>query len=154
MAILHPFLWKVFKYETTSFHYFPPKHSESLKVLDIGLREVWAKRCLNGSSKVNTHTDKHMGKLTYRKHQTRGPMLWKKLMIHKTSCQSDPRGVVLSDISFRSETLLNCEQAKISSVWILWCLFRLLAWERTLSHSEQVNVFSIWVLWCFVSSVE
>ena len=36
-------------------HFFPllfPKNSESLKKLDIGLREVGAKRPLNGTSKV------------------------------------------------------------------------------------------------------
>ena len=47
-------------------HFFPllfPKDSESLKIFDIHLREVGAKRLLNGTSKVNrqTHgqTDKH-----------------------------------------------------------------------------------------------
>ena len=47
-------------------HFFPlifPKDSGSLKILDIRLREVGAKRPLNGTSKVNrqTHgqTDKH-----------------------------------------------------------------------------------------------
>ena len=33
--------------------------SEYLKILDIQLREVGAKRRLNGTSKVNTQTDKH-----------------------------------------------------------------------------------------------
>ena len=57
-------------------HFFPilfPKDSESLKILDIWLREVGAKRRLSGTSKVNTQTDI----LTYRKHWPRGPMLWK-----------------------------------------------------------------------------
>ena len=46
--ILH-FLWaKVFKFETTSFHFFFPKDSENLKSLDIGLQEVGVKRRLNG----------------------------------------------------------------------------------------------------------
>ena len=51
-------------------HFFPllfPKDSESLKILDIRLWEVGAKRPLNGTSKVNrqthrrtnTHTDGH-----------------------------------------------------------------------------------------------
>ena len=34
-----------------------PKGSESLKILDIRLREVGAKRRLNGTSKVNKPTD-------------------------------------------------------------------------------------------------
>ena len=41
------------------YHLFPllfPKDSESLKILDIQLREVGAKRLINGTSKVNTHT--------------------------------------------------------------------------------------------------
>ena len=69
-------------------HFFPllfAKDSESLKILDIRLREVGAKRPLNGTSKVNRQTDrqtdtqrdKHMDILTYRKHRPRGPMLWK-----------------------------------------------------------------------------
>ena len=40
--------------------FFPllfPKDSESLKILDIRLQEVGAKRPLKGTSKVNTHTD-------------------------------------------------------------------------------------------------
>ena len=41
-------------------HFFPllyPKDSESSKILDIRPWEVWAKRPLNGTSKVNTETD-------------------------------------------------------------------------------------------------
>ena len=41
-------------------HFFPllfPKDSESIKILDIWLREVGAERPLNGTSKVNRHTD-------------------------------------------------------------------------------------------------
>ena len=56
-AILDNFQTKMFKSETTSFHYFFPKDSEALKILDIRLREVGAKRRLNGTSKVNTQTE-------------------------------------------------------------------------------------------------
>ena len=39
-------------------HFFPlPKDSESLKIFDIQLWEVGAKRPLSGTSKVNRHTD-------------------------------------------------------------------------------------------------
>ena len=41
-------------------HFFPllfPKDSESLKIFDIRLWEVGAKRQLNGTSKVNRQTD-------------------------------------------------------------------------------------------------
>ena len=48
LAILYPLSAKVFKSETTSFHYFSPKDSENLKSLDIGLQEKGAKRRLNG----------------------------------------------------------------------------------------------------------
>ena len=56
-AILDHFQTKMFQSETTSFHYFSPKDSESLKILDIQLCEVGAKRRSNGTSKVNTQTD-------------------------------------------------------------------------------------------------
>ena len=36
-----------------------PKDFESLKIFDIQLREVGAKRPLNGTSKVNRQTDRH-----------------------------------------------------------------------------------------------
>ena len=42
-------------------HFFPllfPKDSESVKIFDIQLREVGAKRPLNGTSKVNRQTDR------------------------------------------------------------------------------------------------
>ena len=67
-------------------HFFPllfPKDSKSLKILDIQLWEMGAKRHLNGTSKVNTQTDGQTDRrtnrqtdiLTYRKHRPRGPML-------------------------------------------------------------------------------
>ena len=64
-------------------HFFPlllPKDSESLKILDIWLWEVGAKKLLNGTSKseqTNKQTHTHMDKSTYRMHRPRGPMLWK-----------------------------------------------------------------------------
>ena len=54
---LRPLPKKMFESETTSFRYFPPKDFESVKILDIRLREVGAKRRLNGTSKVNRRTD-------------------------------------------------------------------------------------------------
>ena len=57
-AILHPLLLKVFKSETTSFHYFFSNESESLNILDIRLWEVGGNRSLNGTSKVKTWTDR------------------------------------------------------------------------------------------------
>ena len=77
-AILDNFQTKMFKSETTSFHYFPQGFRIS-KILDIQLREVGAKRRLNGTSKVNRrthgHTDRHTDILTYKKHRHREPML-------------------------------------------------------------------------------
>ena len=51
--ILDHFWAKMFKSETTSFHKFSQKVSESLKMLDIRLWEVGAKRRLNGTYKEN-----------------------------------------------------------------------------------------------------
>ena len=48
-------------------HFFSllfPKNSESLKILDIQLWEVGAKRHLNGTSKVNTQTNRRTNTLT------------------------------------------------------------------------------------------
>ena len=71
------------------FPFFSPKDSESLKILDIRFREVGAKRPLNGTSKVNRHTDGHTDghtdrrrhgqtdKSTYRLNRPRGPIQWK-----------------------------------------------------------------------------
>ena len=49
--------------------FFPllfPNNFESLKILDIRLREVGAKKTLNGTSKVNRHTDGHTDRRTHR----------------------------------------------------------------------------------------
>ena len=57
-------------------HFFPllfPKDSESLKILDIRLREVGAKRLLNGTSKVNTQTSRHADIWTNRLIESIGP---------------------------------------------------------------------------------
>ena len=61
-------------------HFFLfPKDSEYLKMFDIRLWEVGAKRPLNGTSKVNRQTDRRTHRQTdistYRKHRPRGPML-------------------------------------------------------------------------------
>ena len=56
-AILDHFRTKMFKSETTFFHYFSPRIPNLCKILDIGFREMGPKRCLNGTSKVNRQTD-------------------------------------------------------------------------------------------------
>ena len=56
-----------------------------ISILDIQLQEKGAKRRINGTSKVNTHsdrwtdgqTDRQTDKSTYREPRPRGPMLWK-----------------------------------------------------------------------------
>ena len=51
-------------------HFFPllfPKDSESLNILDIRHQEVGAKRPLNGTSKVNTQTDRQTDGQTHRR---------------------------------------------------------------------------------------
>ena len=72
-AIFDNFQTKMFKSETTSFPYFSPKNSESLKILDIRLREVGAKRRLNGTSKKNTHMDGQTDRRTFRLIESIGP---------------------------------------------------------------------------------
>ena len=78
VAILHPLLVIVFNAETPFFPLLFPKDSQFLKILDIRL---WAKRQLNGTSKVNRQTHRRTHRQTdistYRKHRPRGPMLWK-----------------------------------------------------------------------------
>ena len=57
-------------------HFFPllfPKDSESLKILDIQIREGGAKRPLNGTSKVNRRTDRHTDGRTFRLIESIGP---------------------------------------------------------------------------------
>ena len=56
-------------------HFFPllfPKDSESLKILDIQLREVGAKRPLNGTSR-SEHTDRHTDRRTFWLIESIGP---------------------------------------------------------------------------------
>ena len=57
-----------------------PKDSESLKILDIRLRKVGAKRPLNGTSKVNRQTDRQTDKQTniwtFRLLESTGPEGW------------------------------------------------------------------------------
>ena len=69
--ILHTLLVKVFKCETTSFHY--------LQILDNQLQEMGAKKCLNNTSKVSRRTDRQTDTRTnistHRKHRPRGTML-------------------------------------------------------------------------------
>ena len=56
-----------------------PKDSKSLKIMDIRLPELGAKRLLNGTSKVNRRMDGQTDRQTYistrRKHWPGGPML-------------------------------------------------------------------------------
>ena len=57
-------------------NFFPllfPKDSESLKILDIRLREVNRQT----DRQTDRRTDRRTDKSTYRKHRPRGPMLWK-----------------------------------------------------------------------------
>ena len=69
--ILDHFQTKMYKSET--------KDSESLKInFEHPTSGIEGKIRLRGTSKskqTDTHTHTHMDKLTYRKHQARGPML-------------------------------------------------------------------------------
>ena len=72
-------------------HIIFPKDSESLKLLDIQLREVEAKRRLNGTSKVNKHTNRQTDTQTdistYRKHPPDG-RCFEKLENLKKHCKN------------------------------------------------------------------
>ena len=64
-------------------HFFPlpfPKDSESLKIFDIRLRKVGAKRPLNGTSKVNRQTNRQTDTRTHRRTfrliESIGPIKW------------------------------------------------------------------------------
>ena len=71
---------KMFKSETTSCHYFSPKDSESLKILDFGkwgtktfkryLKSEQTDRRTHGH--IDRHTDTQADIPTYRKHRPRG----------------------------------------------------------------------------------
>ena len=72
-------------------HVFPllfPKDSKSLKILDIRLREVGAKRRYLKSEQTDRQTDRRTNtqtdKSTYRKHRPRGPMLWKYIIYNNS----------------------------------------------------------------------
>ena len=57
-------------------NFFPllfPKDSESLKILDIQLQEVGEKIALNGTSKVNRHTNTRTDRQTFRLIESIGP---------------------------------------------------------------------------------
>ena len=123
------------KYVPVWDHFIPllfPKDSESLKILDIRLREVWAKKRLHGTSKVNRQTDKQTDKQTdiliYRKHQPRGPMLWKNIMkiifnwTYITNCVSLPRLSKWYKCLFKTTCRLcldRCYWSLLSSSWLL-----------------------------------
>ena len=80
-----PFISKGFQMWDHFFLLLFPKDSESLRILNIQLREVGAKIHLNGTSKVDTRTNRqtntHTDKSTYRKHRPRRPMLWKHSLV-------------------------------------------------------------------------
>ena len=60
VAILQLLLVKVFKSETTSFHYLSQKIQNLKKNLNIQLQELGAKIQLNSALKVNRRTDTRM----------------------------------------------------------------------------------------------
>ena len=126
-----------------SFHYFSPKDSKSIKILDIQLREMGAKRPLKGTSKVNTQTDrqtnKHMDISTYRKHRPRGPRLWKGIIMRNGT--PDMWHVTLSLSIVKELELVNSKQSGkhvfkrelspfcfSSSFDILWLIFPCVSW--------------------------
>ena len=76
-------------------HFFTllfPKNSESLKILDIRLREVGAKRRFNGTSKVNRRTDKQTNRQTdgQAKRQTHFWRCSDSIVREKINCPEPP----------------------------------------------------------------
>ena len=78
-AILDNFPTKMFKCETTSFHYFSPRipNLEKYWTSDFGKWEQKTFKRYLKSEQTHRHTDKQTDKSTYRNHRPRGPMLWK-----------------------------------------------------------------------------
>ena len=68
-----PFTSKSFQIRDHFFALLLPKDCASLKFLDIQPWEVGAKRRLNGTSKMNTWTDKQTDKRTFRLIESIGP---------------------------------------------------------------------------------
>ena len=80
-------------------HFFPllfPKDSESLKILDIRLQKVGAKRPLNGTSKVNRHTNIQTDRRTFRLIESIGP---------EGRCFENCLKVWVREVNFSSSTL-------------------------------------------------
>ena len=77
VAILHPLLVKVFKSETTSFHNFSPKDSESLKFWTSNFWK-WGPKTFKRYLKkwTNGQTHGRTDKSTYRLNRPRGPIQW------------------------------------------------------------------------------
>ena len=130
-------------------HLFPllfPKNSKSLKYLDIRLQEVEAKIRLNGTSKVNRHTDKHtnthMDKSTYRKHRPRVEKLQKIVCILASiwlSCINFQKLISThkhdqySNMNFSAGRSQNDSPSLLSER--LWsCLSSLKVWMLTSAH--------------------
>ena len=82
-AILHSSLVKVFKYETTSFHYFSQGLQISKKnghtTLGSGAKKMfkWYLKSEPTDTRTDGRTDTRTDISTYRKNCPRGPILWK-----------------------------------------------------------------------------
>ena len=68
-----PFTSKSFQIRDHFFALLLPKDCTSLKILDIQPWEVGAKKSLNGTSKMNTWTDKQTDKRKFRLIESIGP---------------------------------------------------------------------------------
>ena len=93
-------------------HFFPllfPKDSESLKIFDIRLQEVGAKRRLNGTSKVNRHTNKQTygqtDRRTFRLIESIGPegRCFENFLAGHSSRKIQVKWKTIKEQSFREE---------------------------------------------------
>ena len=89
LAILDHFQTKNVQIWESFFPLLFPKDSESLKILNIQLREVGAKSRLNGTSKVNTQTNRRTDRRTNRLIESIGPegRCFEKRQCGSTSCE-------------------------------------------------------------------
>ena len=132
-------------------HFFPllfPKDSESLKTWDIQIREVGAKRPLNGTSKVNRQTDRQTNRQTHRRTfrliESIGP---------ESRCFENTGGKVVpaiwtfskqKGIFFRDGCLKICHCCRVQEIYYKLCiLYDIYCW----SEEEEQLACSYFMGW-------
>ena len=101
------------------------RDSKSLKILDIRLQEVGAKRRLNGTSKVNTLTETRTNRRTNQLIEMHVYFIYWDM----TAMTAKQSPFVLQSRSFLSSIVINC---------MLNLLVQIYALEATLRHWEKI----------------